>query len=345
MYRKAYLMLGDKCNFHCKYCLQQNHLTLPEEERINENIFDFLLREAKQVKNDKFHIQYWGGEPLIYWDKIKEITDRLAPAGLFTFGIISNGSLLSQDKVDYVNEHGMYFCLSHDGKSTEYTRGRNLLKDKDFMWLFRQIIRRAVLAVISRQNNNLQETMEYFDRYEINQYNFDPLLETIDMPPEIYDIDLKEFGKSVDIVMENLYLSYIQNISTWDSNYCMDMISRLKFYLDNPTHEANDYPPCNNTYNVINIDLFGNVYVCHNSSIKIGTIYESDEVIKGRFQKYNIYNRSEECRACPCFPVCRGGCILIPPGEKKKRYCEVQKIMIGKLYATLQKIGKYGGGR
>ncbi len=58
-------------------------------------------------------IDFFGGEPLLNWDVVKQtveyIESRVAKSTIrsLSLTLTTNGMLLTQDKIDYVNEHKM----------------------------------------------------------------------------------------------------------------------------------------------------------------------------------------------------------------------------------------------
>ena len=83
---------------------------------------------------------------------------------------------------------------------------------------------------------------------------------------------------------------------------------------------------CNGT-SILNIDLEGNLYSCHNCDTKLGNIYSDykiiiDELIKNDNTKY-YYKKF--CRDCFVYPICQGGCKLIEEKARKESYCKLRR--------------------
>lgn len=109
------IVLGHACNFRCKYCSQQH---AKKAEVTEENIVNFLrLCDEKLDYSQLRLIQFWGGEPLLYWDPIrrfiKEFKARRPEVG---FSMVTNGSLITDEVVkDILDVEDFGFILSHDG--------------------------------------------------------------------------------------------------------------------------------------------------------------------------------------------------------------------------------------
>jgi uncharacterized protein len=76
-------------------------------------------------------IEFWGGEPFVYWKTLKPLAERLRQ--LYTeasFTIITNGSLLDFEKNEWLDRIGFGVGLSHDGPGY-HARGADPLDDPE----------------------------------------------------------------------------------------------------------------------------------------------------------------------------------------------------------------------
>ena len=66
----AQLVLLEKCNLACKYCYMHN-----KNSYMTEDDLDFIFKNMHKVLNkyncDTYQVSYFGGEPLLAWDIIK----------------------------------------------------------------------------------------------------------------------------------------------------------------------------------------------------------------------------------------------------------------------------------
>lgn len=70
---RIYLMLGSACNFHCKYCLQCD-MKPDSNKHISDKLKKYLWKSvAYKTQSTPIRIMFWGGEPLLYFEQIKEI--------------------------------------------------------------------------------------------------------------------------------------------------------------------------------------------------------------------------------------------------------------------------------
>lgn len=124
-----HLILTEKCNSECRYCYEKSmkefdneldkkwnfDFSAPCDWDVNINkLKEFISRDKNPV------IVFYGGEPLIQIEKIKQIMDNI-PA---RFCMQTNGKLLHELPKDYMNKFSR-ILVSLDGNKerTDYNRG------------------------------------------------------------------------------------------------------------------------------------------------------------------------------------------------------------------------------
>jgi len=121
-----------RCNFKCGYC----HASVVGTERTDK---DMTVETARKVvdlivqsPNPRLMIEFQGGEPLLNWPVIKFIVayarekNKAAQRELH-FGLISNFSLLDDEKISFLIENGVSFCTSLDGPEDLHNANRTFL--------------------------------------------------------------------------------------------------------------------------------------------------------------------------------------------------------------------------
>lgn len=151
------LKLGHKCNFNCVYCSQEHLINNGREwEGLSPSLFSFLdNHRGKGVT-----IKFYGGEPLLYFDYIKQIVEKYQED--FSYMLISNGSLLRKPMVEVFNRFKVRFLLSHDGTSTKKTKRKDVLKSKRLVGLFQALKHLEFISVISLYNQRIDHLYDFF---------------------------------------------------------------------------------------------------------------------------------------------------------------------------------------
>ena len=125
------LHVAHDCNLRCKYCFGdtggfQGERCLMSAE-VGKKAIDFVIKNSAERKN--IEIDYFGGEPLMNFDVVKEITDYAKKEGEkhgknFRFTITTNGILLNDEIKEYINENMSNVVLSIDGRKETNDRVR-----------------------------------------------------------------------------------------------------------------------------------------------------------------------------------------------------------------------------
>lgn len=98
----VFLMLGNSCNMNCAYCLQHPLVHKALTREVNPEIYDFL-EEVINENTRSLHLQFYGGEPLLYFGTIQEVVAAVKQRKLpMTFGIITNGRALTDEMVRFL---------------------------------------------------------------------------------------------------------------------------------------------------------------------------------------------------------------------------------------------------
>ena len=118
-----------RCNFKCLYC----HASVVGVEQTDK---DMTVETARQVvdlifssPNPVLMIEFQGGEPLLNWPVVKFIVqyakekNKLHKRALH-FALISNFSLLDDEKINFLIAHGVSFCTSLDGPKDLHDKNR-----------------------------------------------------------------------------------------------------------------------------------------------------------------------------------------------------------------------------
>lgn len=128
--RTLKIQLGLSCNYACSYCSQAVQIADATVSKLAD-VEAFLAGLDGWIEGAPEKIELWGGEPFLYWAKIKRLVPALAK--LFPearFSIITNGSLLDREKLDFIANYDIAVGISHDGPG-QHLRGPDPLDDHD----------------------------------------------------------------------------------------------------------------------------------------------------------------------------------------------------------------------
>lgn len=297
-----------KCNFVCPYCYEVNK-TYPQMERKIIDRLKLLFEQTKQ-NHEFFSIAWYGGEPLLGFDIIRELSKEAIEffGDKYTASIVTNGYLLSDDIIKELEElHIMQIQITLDGPPEIHNTRRRLPSGEDTFFVILNNIKRACdLAPnvnISIRVNTDKENIGYVD--------------------EILDY-LEEYGVRERV---GFYLAPIDNINdTCNSSVCFNNTEfareQLMFIEKNMKRGYNFlYLPHVNlgmcgavSDNCYVIDALGDMYKCWDDVAqperKIGNILDDTITFNENLTRWLAYDirDDKECMSCSYLPVCMGGC-------------------------------------
>lgn len=325
------IVLGTNCNFNCRYCMQHTGIKQPIE---NANNFEKIKPFIKEVKPKK--ILLWGGEPLLYWDKFKEVV-------LFVRSIdrdinivtITNGSLLTQEKVDFFNKYNVGIGLSNDAFATQDTRFNDVLSSKKIFNLFKQIHSKGINTVISARTQDIYKVWQYYDEKFPNEHinvNFD-MLKNFTMDKFLGDFDLNKFQITLNKLKQGFVKSVLSNdFNSREFSFFLPLISLTNKQVQLPQYKTLHHLKCGTMDSVIIVDFKGNIYKCKNSNEIIGNIGNLEQAKECLESKINI---PSWCLGCPYEFICDTTGCVVETDEIKRNSCVINKMVYKTFFESL----------
>lgn len=288
---------GLKCNFQCKYCYRDiQRLELPSD--LSEAMKCYLQQVSPSWCES---VLASGGEPLIYFNKIKEVFAHV-PKDVHKC-IMTNGSLLTQEIVNYINSNDIELHLSYDGAMTEFLRGVDVLNNERLLNLIRQVRTLMIFSVVTKYNTDIKANYEY----TVNKlgredfiYKTNAVFQTPTNKALIDGFDYDEFARTFNYYVFNIleYSPHYQNVDIKDPH-----LRTLG----------------------CNIDLHGNVIGMATMN-KYGTIFDDRDTLIKRQLELDL--DSGFCRSQNC--LYRDRCMQQRP-LASEHSCRIEKIT-GEIY-------------
>ncbi len=316
------LNIAHDCNLRCKYCFAstgdfgkgRNLMTF----ETGKKAIDFMLEKSLDRKN--LELDFFGGEPLMNFDVVKQIVEyaRSKEAEYdkkFRFTITTNGLLLDDDKMEFINKEMSNVVLSIDGRKSvnDYMRIRvdgSGCYDK-IMPAFKKLVSlrgdKEYYVRGTFTKHNLDFADDVFDLYNngFDQISVEPVVCEATEDYAITEKELpaifKEYENLAERILENERkggkFNFFHFMLDLDQGPCA--IKRLRGC------------GCGNDYVAVTPD--GDIYPCHQfvgiEEFKMGNIDEGtfNTEIKSYFSKTHVYTKPE-CKKCWAKFYCSGGC-------------------------------------
>lgn len=165
------LHIAHDCNLACRYCFAEEgeyhgRRALMSFE-VGKKALDFLVANSGNRVN--LEVDFFGGEPLMNWDVVKELV--LYGRGIekehnkrFRFTMTTNGVLLDDEKLAFINQEMGNLVLSLDGRKEVNDRMR---PHRGGQGSYDEIVPKFRHAADSR------DQMNYYVRGTFTRYNLD----------------------------------------------------------------------------------------------------------------------------------------------------------------------------
>lgn len=292
------------CNFSCWYCYEKK----PKKAIMTDEVLKrvFLLIDYLSLKYDRLHISFFGGEPLLFFDKItlpimthtQMVCMRNCCKNSISY--TTNGYLITEEMITHFTSCNVTgFQITLDGNREKHNSIRFVSKDNGSY-------DRILDNILQITSNGIHVTIR------VNYTD-----ETIDSIPGIME-DLKAKGinssnkirVSFHQVWQNSEVDLSNKISTIISDFSANGFKTSIPIFDNVRnpcygdwkHEAlvNYNGDC---YKCTAVD-FANVPREGYLNAKGQIIWEHDSLNKRMSSKF----KNPPCLSCRLLPICNGGC-------------------------------------
>lgn len=126
-----------QCNLRCWYCVQAHEDSWLSDEHI-ERIKKLIIKKIDNPRIKRLNISWFGGEPLMAYDKLLELT-RFAQkltqekGMMFYCGITTNATLLTPERIEELHNAGVrFYQITIDGEKADHDKVKQLGKRSAF---------------------------------------------------------------------------------------------------------------------------------------------------------------------------------------------------------------------
>lgn len=324
--KQIVIKFGNACNGACMYCSQGNrHFGESFDRYVSEDVVEWVVRWSNLFSTnidskDFGEIIFYGGEPLMYIAAIKDCIERLIAKGLnpkTNLWISTNGLLINEDVVDFLNSFNIEVGLSYDGRNTIKTRRRVITKYQEE--LFMKIKRRNILSVVNAYDWDFLDNKLYLE----NKFADTPVLGTLitanyDMPNELYNFKWSKIEHS----LQKMLVYYSFHPVDWSFKHLVWLYIKDRDDIDDFWQSG--YSGCSSGATKLSLDIEGNFLFCNNSNNKICSIYDCETAIINAY-KQAMKPKLERCRCCSHGRYCRCHCPLSEEINGEYFFCDYLK--------------------
>lgn len=317
------LHVAHDCNLRCQYCFASTgdfgtgRKIMPFE--VAKKAIDFVISRSGKRRN--IEVDFFGGEPLMAWDTVKQTIDYARSieeehGKKFRFTITTNGLLLDDEKIDYINANMDNVVLSLDGRPSVNDEMRKTVSGAGSY----DIIVPKFQKLVEKRDPKL----DYYARGTFTGKNLDFAEDVVHIADEGFDRLSVEPVAAEDGCGYELTEADLDKIYAEYDRLTDIMEARRKegkpFHFFHFMVDLNQGPcvvkrlrGCGAGYEYVAVTPEGDIYPCHqfvgNEAFKQGSVLDGsfDMNIAHKFASMNIYTR-EKCGDCWAKFYCSGGC-------------------------------------
>ncbi len=315
------LHVAHDCNLRCEYCFaakgdyHSGRKLMPAEVALTA--VDFLVKNSGHKRT--LEIDFFGGEPLMNFDTIKKVVAygrniEKKSEKKFYFTITTNGTLLNDENINFINHQIDNIVISLDGRKQIHDaircdRSGKGTYDK-IVPLAQQLIRKRcgksyfIRGTFTAKNKDFLKDVLHLATLGFKEISVEPVvgfgeelfITEQDLPEILHEYETFALKYSNSLQKENPFRFYHFNLNLYNGPCIYKRIAA-----------------CGAGFEYLAVSPEGDLYPCHQfvgqKEFSLGDIYKgiTNNNLRNRFQSTNILTK-EKCRDCWAKLFCSGGC-------------------------------------
>ena len=316
------LHVAHTCNLNCSYCFAsqgkyQGDRALMSFE-VGKQAFDFLIANSGTRRN--LEVDFFGGEPLMNWDVVKQLVAYARSVEKqhnknFRFTLTTNGMLIDDEVIDFLNKEMSNVVLSLDGRPEVNDHFRRDYAGKGSYETIVPKFQRLVEARGGKDyyvrgtftHNNVDFTNDLFHMADLGftELSMEPVVCPPDDPYALTEEDLPKLFEQYEILAKEMIKRRREGRGFTFYHYMLDLKNGPCIYKR--------ITGCGSGTEYMAVTPWGELFPCHqfvgDPKYSLGNIWDGikNETIQDEFRSCNAYARPE-CRDCWARMYCSGGC-------------------------------------
>ena len=313
------LHVSHDCNLRCQYCFASTgdfgtgkRMTMDIDTA--KKAIDFVVQRSGKRRN--IEIDFFGGEPLMAMDTVKAAVDyarslEKAHDKSFRFTITTNGVLLDDENIAYINREMYNTVLSLDGRPEVNDAMRETVAGTGSYDVILPKFQKLVASrgdkdyylrgTFTRRNRDFAADVIHIADQGFRHVSVEPVVGSPDCDYTFREEDLPVILKEYETLAEELLKRDDVNFFHFNVDLSQGpcVIKRLR--------------GCGAGCEYVAITPDGDIYPCHqfvgNEDYRMGNVWDGtfDMELSREFAGQNIYSRPA-CQDCWAKFYCSGGC-------------------------------------
>ena len=316
------LHVAHTCNLNCSYCFAsqgkyQGDRAIMSFE-VGKRAFDFLIENSGTRRN--LEVDFFGGEPLMNWDVVKQLVAYARSIEKqhnknFRFTLTTNGLLIDDEVIDFLNKEMSNVVLSLDGRRDVHDLFR---KDYAGNGSYDRIVPKFKQLVEARggkdyyvrgtfTHNNVDFTNDILHMADLGftELSMEPVVCAPSDPCALTAEDMPKIFEQYEILAKEMLKRKKEGRPFTFYHYMLDLKNGPCIYKR--------ITGCGSGTEYMAVTPWGELFPCHqfvgDPKYSLGNIYDgiTNTEIQDGFRSCNAYARPE-CADCWARLYCSGGC-------------------------------------
>lgn len=316
------LHVAHDCNLSCKYCFAEEGEYQGKRGLMNLEVgkkaLDFLVANSEGRKN--LEVDFFGGEPLMNWDVVKELTAygrelEKKHGKNFRFTLTTNGVLLDDEVIEFANREMSNVVLSLDGRKEVHDRLRVTCDGGGsydaVLPMFKKLAESRkhenyyIRGTYTHYNTDFTEDILHMADLGFKELSMEPVVASKDMPYALTEEDLPKLFEEYDKLAQIMLKRNQEGNGFKFYHYTID--------LTGGPCVVKRISGCGVGTEYLAVTPEGDLYPCHqfvgDEKYLLGTVFDGiqNKTACDEFKSCNIYAH-KECKDCFARMYCSGGC-------------------------------------
>lgn len=323
------IQLGLGCNYACSYCSQASQVSDMAVSKTADAL-SFLESLDSWMEGAPSEIEFWGGEPLLYFRKLEILVpelDRRFPEA--EFSMVTNGSLLTPEILAFIKLYDIRITVSHDGPA-QHLRGEDPFDNPrcnaliSELWQERKVNGRMIFSsVLTPINSDPASLRDWF----VEKLRDAEVVNSLEGIVAVHD---EQTLKGPGTWTTHQYQQMRENIArSFETNTALLMPALLNkaesflqaIVLSIPSRASGQKCGMDRDDHLA-VDLHSNVLTCQNTGAignhGLGSALAMEDVF---LNTSTHWSHRECCNHCPVLQLCGGSCMYLE-GDEFAQSCE-----------------------
>ena len=316
------LHVAHTCNLNCSYCFASQGKYHGDRAlmsfEVGKAAFDFLIKNSGERRN--LEVDFFGGEPMMNFDVVKQLVAYAREVEgqynkNFRFTFTTNGVLLDEDVMDFLNKEMSNVVLSLDGRREVNDHFRRDYAGRGsydtIVPKFQRLVEKRggkgyyVRGTFTHNNTGFTNDIFHMADLGFTELSMEPVVCPPGDPYALTDEDLPILFEQYEILAKEMIKRKREGRPFTFYHYMLDLKNGPCIYKR--------ITGCGSGTEYMAVTPWGELYPCHqfvgDEKYSLGNVFDGikNTEVQDEFRSCNAYAR-EECNDCWARLYCSGGC-------------------------------------